>query len=121
MNNMAKTTSTTRREVHRVLFGNDNVLRAKPSVHDLIPDAASIFFEHFEGGEYELPEIEQRLFCCTHELSDLVEQYKPELDPVDTHKVVHSFILHLLGMSNFWGILNQFGLTGDKDFTAGFE
>jgi hypothetical protein len=118
---MATTTATTRREVHRVLFGNDNVLRVKPTVGDLIPDAASIFFDHFEGGEYDLPEIEQRLFCCTHELADLVEGIKPKLDPVETHKVVHSFILHLLGMSSFWGILSQFGITGNEDFTADFE
>ena len=118
---MATTTATTRREIHRVLFGNDNVLRVKPTVSDLIPDAASIFFDYFEGGEYDLPEIEQRLFCCTHDLSDLVEVMKPDLDPVETHKIVHSFILHLLGMSQFWGILSQFGITGSEDFTTDFE
>ena len=118
---MATTTTTTRREVHRVLFGNDNVLRVKPSVNDLIPDAAKIFFDYFEGGEYDLPEIEQRLFCCTHDLSDLVENYEPELDPVEIHKVVHSFILHLLGMTNFWSILGQFGFTGSEGFATDFE
>ena len=118
---MATTTTTTRREVHRVLFGKDNVLRVKPSVNDLIPDASQIFVDYFEGGEYDLAEIEQRLFCCTHELSDLVEQYKPELEPMETHKVVHSFILHLLGMTNFWSLLSQFGITGSEGFATDFE